>query len=61
MQLKAADVKGSDKSGELELIQVILTKFSVLCNYALSSAQHGELHALAIQNSQRTLNRFLSL
>ena len=27
MQLKAADVKGSNKGGELELIQVILTKF----------------------------------
>lgn len=27
MQLKAADVKENDKSGELELIQVILNKF----------------------------------
>lgn len=57
MQLKAADVKGSDKRGELVLIQVILNKvpqgqFSILCNNALSSAHHGELHALTIQNRE---------
>lgn len=57
MQLKAADVKGNGKRGELVLIQVILNKvpqgqFSILCSYALSSAHHGELHALAIQNRE---------
>lgn len=36
MQLKAADVKGNDKSGELELIQVILNKFlkGIFLSYA---------------------------